>query len=135
MREALDSPLPVSGLTMHVFAAPFKGTAPNASVLLGVEMRGRDLQLGRPTSFELAVSSPSTRRARLKGGKPDTRDAQPQPETKARIEQTGLRMLSRFDLPPGRYQLRVGAHDCRPAARRIGAATTSTCRLPKAPFA
>ena len=42
VREALDSPLPVSGLTMHVFAAPFKGTAPNASVLLGVELRGRD---------------------------------------------------------------------------------------------
>ena len=52
LREALDSPLPVSGLTMHVFAAPFKGTAPNASVLFGVEMRGRDLQLGaeRPSS-------------------------------------------------------------------------------------
>ena len=39
-RDALDSPLPVSGLTMHVFAAPFKGAAPNASVLFGVEMRG-----------------------------------------------------------------------------------------------
>ena len=26
LREALDSPLPVSGLTMRVFAAPFKGT-------------------------------------------------------------------------------------------------------------
>src|SRR5450759_4098269 len=25
VREALDSPLPVSGLTLHVFAAPFKG--------------------------------------------------------------------------------------------------------------
>ena len=45
LREALDSPLPVSGLTMHVFAAPFKGTAPNASVLFGVELRGRDLKL------------------------------------------------------------------------------------------
>ena len=43
--EALNSPLPVSGLTMRVFAAPFKGAAPNASVLLGVEMRGRDLSL------------------------------------------------------------------------------------------
>ena len=45
IRSALDSPLPVSGLAMKVFAAPFKGTAPNASVLLGVEMRGRDLRL------------------------------------------------------------------------------------------
>src|SRR3954451_2655022 len=45
LREALDSPLPVSGLTMHVFAAPFKGAAPNASVLFGVELRGRDLKV------------------------------------------------------------------------------------------
>src|SRR5262249_57450065 len=33
------------------------------------------------------------------------------PETRARIEQTGLRMLNRLDLPPGKYQLRVAAHD------------------------
>src|SRR5207244_4639892 len=45
LREALDSPLPVSGLTMRVFASPFKGAAPNASVLLGVELNGRDLKL------------------------------------------------------------------------------------------
>ena len=51
LREALDSPLPVSGLTMQVFAAPFKGTAPNASVLLGVEMRGRDLRLMPATNW------------------------------------------------------------------------------------
>src|SRR4029077_16119926 len=40
VREAMSSPLPVSGLTIHAFAAPFKGAAPNASVLLGVERRG-----------------------------------------------------------------------------------------------
>src|SRR5204863_8382645 len=33
------------------------------------------------------------------------------PETKTRIEQSGLRMLTRLDLPSGRYQLRVAAHD------------------------
>src|SRR5256885_7238108 len=35
----------------------------------------------------------------------------PKPEPRARIEQTGLRMLNRLDLPPGKYQLRVAAHD------------------------
>src|SRR5262249_6006983 len=29
VREALNSPLPMSGLTMNVIAAPFKGVAPN----------------------------------------------------------------------------------------------------------
>lgn len=43
LREAINSPIPVSGLTLRVFAAPFKGTSPNASVLLGVELLGRDL--------------------------------------------------------------------------------------------
>src|SRR5712692_6301107 len=45
LRDALESPLPMSGITMHVFAVPFKGAAPNASVLLGIEMRGRDLRV------------------------------------------------------------------------------------------
>jgi hypothetical protein len=30
------------------------------------------------------------------------------PDTKARIKQTGIRFLKRLNLPPGRYQLRVG---------------------------
>src|SRR6266852_4187258 len=54
LREALDSPLPVSGLTMHVFAAPFKGAAPNASVLFGVEMRGRDLKPAANDKLEIS---------------------------------------------------------------------------------
>src|SRR5262249_38105740 len=45
VREAIDSPLPMSGLTMRAFAAPFKGAAPNASILLGVELHGKDLKL------------------------------------------------------------------------------------------
>src|SRR5260221_3031333 len=54
MREVLESPLPVSGLTMQVFAAPFKGTAPKASVLLGVEIRGKDLKLASCDKLQLS---------------------------------------------------------------------------------
>jgi hypothetical protein len=39
--------------------------------------------------------------------------------TRERIEQTGLRMLNRLDLPPGRYQLRIAAHDV--AGGNVGA--------------
>ena len=111
LREALDSPLPVSGLTMHVFAAPFKGAAPNASVLFGVEMRGRDLQLAQNAKVMLSYVA-IDQNGKIKGGNTDSL-AMPnlKPETKARIEQTGLRMLNRLDLPPGKYQLRVAAHD------------------------
>jgi VWFA-related protein len=111
LREALDSPLPVSGLTMRVFAAPFKGTPPNASVLLGVEMNGRDLQLSPNDKIALSYLAIDAN-GKVKGGTTDSMAmTNLRPETKTRIEQTGIRVLNRVDLPPGRYQIRFGAHD------------------------
>jgi VWFA-related protein len=111
LREALDSPLPVSGLTMHVFAAPFKGAAPNASVLFGVELRGRDMKLD-PSSKVLLSYIAIDANGKIRGGNTDSLVlTNMRPETKTRIEQTGLRMLNRLDLPPGKYQLRIAAHD------------------------
>jgi VWFA-related protein len=118
LREALDSPLPVSGLTMHVFAAPFKGVAPNASVLFGVELRGRDMKLD-PNSKILLSYIALDANGKVKGGNTDSVTlTNLKPESKARIEQSGLRMLNRLDLPPGRYQLRIAAHD--PAGGNVG---------------
>jgi VWFA-related protein len=111
LREALDSPLPVSGLTMHVFAAPFKGTAPNASVLFGVELRGRDMKVD-PNSKILLSYIAIDANGKVKGGNTDSLTlTNLKPESKTRIEQSGLRMLNRMDLPPGKYQLRVAAQD------------------------
>ncbi len=118
LREALDSPLPVSGLTMHVFAAPFKGTAPNASVLFGVELRGRDMKVD-PNSKILLSYIAIDATGKVKGGNTDSLAlTNLRPDTKARIEQTGLRMLNRLDLPPGKYQLRIAAHD--PSGGNVG---------------
>ena len=69
VRDALQSPLPISGLAMRVFAAPFKGAAPNASVLVGVEMIGRTLSLAADNKVELSFG-PSTRRARFGAARP-----------------------------------------------------------------
>src|SRR5262245_7131590 len=111
LRDALESPLPVSGLTIHVFAAPFKGAAPNASVLFGVEMRGKDIALGQSTKLLLSYLA-IDQNGKVKGGNTDAMTMPAlKPETRARIEQTGLRMLNRLDLPPGKYMLRIAAHD------------------------
>ena len=111
LREALDSPLPVSGLTMHVFAAPFKGVAPNASVLFGVELRGRDMKVEANSKILLSYLAIDAN-GKVRGGNTDALSlTNLKPESKARIEQTGLRMLNRLDLPPGKYQLRIAAHD------------------------
>ncbi len=118
VREALDSPLPVSGLTMHVFAAPFKGAAPNASVLLGVELRGRDMQLSPNDKIQLSYVAIDAS-GKIKGGNTDSLTMTAlKPETKTRIEETGLRLLNRMDLPPGKYQVRVAAQDS--AANHVG---------------
>jgi len=100
----------VSGLTIQVFAAPFKGTLPKASVLLGVEMRGRDLQLAAGDRLQLSYYAVDAK-GKYQGGSSDTVTLNLRPETKATIQRTGMRTLSRFDLPPGRYQLRVVANE------------------------
>jgi VWFA-related protein len=108
--DAIGSPIPVSGLTMHVFAAPFKGTAPNASVLFGVEFRGRDLRPSPNDIVELTYMAIDAN-GKVRAGNTDKLTMNLRPETKARVEQTGIRLLNRIELPPGRYQLRVAGRD------------------------
>jgi len=108
--DALDSPLPMSGLSMRVFAAPFKGTAPNASVLFGVEMRGRDLKPGPGAIVQVSYRAIDAA-GKVRAGATDNLTMNLRPETLARLNGTGLRVLKRIDLPPGRYQLHVAAHD------------------------
>jgi len=91
--------------------SPFKGAAPNASVLFGVEMRGRDLKVEANSKILLSyIAIDAT--GKVRGGNTDSVTlTNLKPESKTRIEQTGLRMLNRLDLPPGKYQLRIAAHD------------------------
>jgi len=118
IRDAMDSPLPVSGLAMRVFATPFKGPAPNASVLLGVELRGRDLKLAQSGIVQLSYMAIDAN-GKVKGGNTDSLTmTNLKPGTRERIAESGLRLLNRFDLPPGRYQLRVAAHDS--AGQNVG---------------
>ena len=110
LRDTLESPLPVSGLTMKVFATPFKGVAPNASVLLGVELRGRDLTTAENSSLEMAVFAVDAK-GKMKASSRETVALNLKPETRTRVEQSSIRILSRMNIPAGRYQLRVAAHD------------------------
>ena len=110
IRDALNSPLPISGLTMTCFAAPFKGTTPNASVVLGVEMRGRDLRLDGSDKVVVTYVVVDVQ-GKVRGTSTDSLSMTLQPETKGRVAATGLRLLNRVELPPGRYQVRFAAHD------------------------
>jgi VWFA-related protein len=116
--EALASPLNVSGLGMRLFAAPFKGTAPNASVLFGVEILGKDLSLGANTKLELSYVAVDAK-GKSFGAKTDSITMNLRPETRTRVSSSGFRILNRLELPPGRYQLRAASNDVGGAAGSV----------------
>ena len=95
---------------MRSFAAPFKGVASNGSVLIGVELNGRSLELGPNSRVELSYMAVDAK-GKVQDGGTDKFTLNLRPETKARVEQGGFRVLKRMNLAPGRYQVRIGTHD------------------------
>jgi VWFA-related protein len=111
VRDVLANPLPVSGLTMSVSMAPFKGTAPNASVLVTAELRGRDLNLVPNDTLEFSYVAVDAKGKVRAGSNDRIKVTALRPETKGKIEQSGLRVFNRVELAPGRYQIRLATHD------------------------
>jgi hypothetical protein len=125
--DALANPIPTTGVGLSVFAAPFVGPAPKASVAVAIELApatlrfveqngkfNEDIQIhvlavdaagkmqdGGPTNVPLRLSAP-------------THDA---------VAANGFRVLRRLTVPPGRYQIRVAAKESNGNA--VGTVTQS----------
>ena len=131
--DALRSPVQLSNLRMRVFAAPFRA-APQASVLVGIELVGRDLPLetnGTLADPYVAIDE----KGKEHGWRNDRLRLNLQPETRQRVEQGGVIALKRIDLPPGRYRLQVAASD---PVRSVAGSVISDLEVPdfeKATFA
>ena len=115
LREALDSPIPISGLALSVFAAPFKGTAPNASIAVTIEIEGRGLSFAEQNGLfaddvEISVIA-IDRDAKIKDGGRDVVQLKLKPQTRETVSRAGIRISRRLELPPGNFQLRVGVRD------------------------
>jgi VWFA-related protein len=115
LRDALSSPIPTSGLGLGVAAAPFAGKAPKASVAIVVEIDPERLKfVERSGAFEedLEVVLVAVDAA---GKSPDgARDRIPlrlSARTHETVARYGFRTIRRIEVPPGRYQLRVGARE------------------------
>jgi VWFA-related protein len=122
VREALDSPLPLPGLTLSVFAAPYKGTAPNTAVAVTIEAAGDDFAFEEKDGKLLNDYEVSTiaidAGGKIRGGDRSVVNFALKPENRQRFTQTGVRVATRLQLPPGRYQLRVAARES--ATGRVG---------------
>ena len=106
-RGALRMPVPVRGVAIDLFSAPFKGAGRDGSVVIGGQIAGQ-LRLG--AGDRMAVSyQVFDQEGALRAGQYKVFTLNPTAESRARIEETGLRFVDRVDLPPGRYELRLVA--------------------------
>jgi VWFA-related protein len=115
LREALDSPIPISGLGLTAFAAPFRGSGDKASVSIALEIDGsrfkfaeKDGKLSDTIEVSLVAFDDS---GKVRDGGRDTVTLTPRPQTRDAIVRTGVRMMRRLQLAPGRYQLRIAARE------------------------
>jgi VWFA-related protein len=111
--EALGSPLPMAGVPIKVFAAPFKGSAPNAAIAMVVEVDVRTLDFvekGGTFNEQVEVAFTSmNNQGKVFPGERQTATLTLKPDTYERAQARGLRVLTQANLPPGRYQMRVAA--------------------------
>ena len=117
LRDALDSPIPVSGLTVSAFAAPFKGTGNNVAIALAIEVDGSGLKFTQNPKgtfddlLEVTLFAADTNNGKIKDGVRDQFDLALKPQTYQLVRDNAFRIVRRIQVPPGKYQLRIGARE------------------------
>lgn len=115
LEAAIGTPVPQAGLPLTVTAAAFKGAAPNASVLVAVEMGARELAFKEQDGkFHNALELTAVaidQKGNTHGPAPTTVQLNLTPPTRTAVEARGLRLLQRLPLAPGAYTLRVGMRE------------------------
>ena len=115
LEAAISSPVPQPGLPITVTAAAFKGAAPNASVLVAIEVGARDLPFNQQNGkFHNALEVTTVaidQKGSAHGPAPATVQLNLSDATRAAVEARGFRLLQRLPLSPGQYTLRVGMRE------------------------
>lgn len=109
---ALASPIPVGGVTLRAFAAPFRGRGKTAAIVIALEMDPQRLGLveqqdgGLRGSIDVRLV-PIDVRARVLPQVRQLGNITVPADARASVERAGLRVLTKTELQPGRYQLRM----------------------------
>jgi VWFA-related protein len=120
LRAAIESPVPMTGLGIGAFAAALKGSGSNASLAIALEIDGGRLRFTeRDGTFqddvEVAILAVDGSGKPRDGGR-DLLNLRLRPQTHALVARNGVRIMRRLEVPPGRYQLRIGVRDTGSAA-------------------
>jgi VWFA-related protein len=110
--DALASAVSTSGVPLRIVAAPYRAGR-NASIAVAVEIDVKTLPLmkkGGTVTGEVEVSYLATdRRGKVRPGRRHTAALAVKAEAIDKVLKDGVRVVSEFELPPGRYQLRAAA--------------------------
>ena len=112
VESALASPTPVGGVTMKAFATPFKGKGKTAAIVVALEMDPRGLGLAELPdgalrgAVDLRLVATDVRAKVLPQIRQVGNITIPARE-RGSVEREGLHVVTRTDLQPGRYQLRI----------------------------
>ncbi len=125
LRDAMDSPLPLTGLPLALTAVVFKGPAPKGSVVISTLIAGNmlpfvedagmmknDLEVLAIATDDKGKAFPTDRA---------TVNLNMKPDTAKRVSATGFRVIQSLDLAPGRYNLRVAVREGN--TRKAGSVT------------
>ena len=126
LSAAMNSLLPVSGLTMRVFAAPFKGSKRNASVMIGIEVSGDSLGLGSDGTLDLSFVA-LDRNAKMFGARHDSLPLAARANDRAPVTQSGIRVTQSARTPAGTLQAARRGSRCPAEARRIRGLRSARC--------
>ena len=114
LRPLLESAIPVSGLALDSSVAVFKGAGGKGSALVTLEIapdlawkESEGLHRARVDISAVAIGSNGKA---IEGGQRAI-ELKLRPETLAHVRRHGFRTLSRLELAPGRYQVRVAARE------------------------
>jgi VWFA-related protein len=116
LREALDSPIPISGLTISAFAAPFKGAGSDVAIAMAIEVDGSAMKFTRTpqgtfaNDIEIALYA-ADMSGKIKDGVRDVVGLSLKPQTYEIVRRSAFRIVRRIQVPPGKYQLRIGARE------------------------
>src|SRR6185295_6468041 len=109
---------------MRLFAAPYKGTPPNAAIALAVELNIDALKFTQKNgTFDDAltlVTYVTDDSGKTRVNEKASVDLTLMPATLARARERGFRVTSAVNLPPGRYQLHISAADAAGVAGSVG---------------
>jgi VWFA-related protein len=116
LRDALDGPIAVSGLTLQAFPVALRGAGGKDAIVMAIEVNGREVTFASAADglfhADIELTSFATDiNGKVKDGTHDEFKLNLKPQTHALVRASGFRVVRRIQVPPGRYQLRIGARE------------------------